>query len=176
MNSLLCVEEASDVYSVVVIVVSILVVAAIVAISVVTHRKSKKAQDDMYKQRVRQINDEKQSSPFLDGNGRTAHQRDYLNRKRRELSERNVAASDGSHEHIGGKVEKYDKIVGSLGEVDDEGCDELDGVRLIEHDEAYCDDPEHFMPEDNADLVKAMVLGEVVNTPRFKQLYHRPRK
>ena len=112
-----------------------------------------------------------QSSTFLDGNGRTSHQSEYLAAKRRELAERKVTANDGSHEHLGGKVEKYDKIVGSLGEVNDEGCDELDGVRLIEHDEFYCDDPDHILSSDQTDLERAIVLGEVLNAPRFKTPY-----
>lgn len=116
---------------------------------------------------------------YTDGNGRTEHQREYINAKRRQLAEmkngsvsaRNSLSGD-DHYHAG-QEEKYDKIIGSLGEVSDEGCDELDGVRLIEHDEAYCDDPNHFIADDPTELERIIVLGEVINTPRFKQMYTR---
>ena len=60
-----------------------------------------------------------------------------------------------------------------MGEVNDEGCDELDGIRLIEHDESYCDDPNHIIETDYEELIREMVLGEAVNNPRFKQMYKR---
>ena len=73
-------------------------------------------------------------------------------------------AQDG-HEHIGADEEHYEKIVGSLGEVDDEGCADLDGIRLIAHDAAYEgeDDSRNY-----SEIVKAMVLGEILENPRFK--------
>lgn len=67
------------------------------------------------------------------------------------------------HTHIG-KAETYQPIVGSLGAVSDEGCAELDGVRLIEDDEAY-DMP---IEADRPAIAKAVILGELLNTPRFK--------
>ena len=133
----------------------------------------KRAKAELRKQDMDKANSSAQYPFTLDGNGRTEHQRDYLNAKRRELSERKVASQDGSHEHRGGTVENYGKIVGSLGEVNDEGCDELDGIRLIEHDEAYCDDPDHILSSDPTELERAIVLGEVLNNPRYKQPYHR---
>ena len=71
-----------------------------------------------------------------------------------------------NHTHIGNDEERYDKIVGSLGEVDDEGCEDLNGVRLIAHDEAY----EGVVEKQNYDeIVKAMVLGEAIANPAFKK-------
>ena len=69
------------------------------------------------------------------------------------------------HGHVGDE-EHYEEIVGSLGEVNDEGCDSLSGVRFIAHDLAYDggEEGEH----DYTELAKAMVLGEIFNTPRFK--------
>lgn len=67
------------------------------------------------------------------------------------------------HAHIG-EAETYQPIVGSLGAVSDEGCAELDGVRLIEDDEAY-DLP---IEADRPAIAKAVILGELLNTPRFK--------
>lgn len=164
--SLLCFEDILNILPFFIMPAIFIVILAVVIATAV--RRAKAEQN-----RQREVNKQSDWFPFTDGNGRTEHQRDYLNQKRRELAARNVAAKDGSHEHLGGKVEKYDKIVGSLGEVDDEGCDELDGVRLIEHDEAYCDDPDHLVSTENADIPMAIVLGEVLNTPRFKELYRR---
>lgn len=76
-----------------------------------------------------------------------------------------IAPHNDGHAHVGDDAEYYDKIVGSLGEVDDEGCDELDGVRLIAHDIAY-DDEEKGV--DYTEVAKAIVIGEIVNNPRFK--------
>lgn len=113
--------------------------------------------------------DSKQSK-YTDGNGRTQHQSDYISALRVRQAEKKLVSADGSHSHTG-KEERYDPIVGSLGEVDDEGCDELDGVRLIEHDESYCDDPEHLADTDYSALEQSIVLGEVINAPRFKRPY-----
>lgn len=140
-------------------IIFIIVIVAIVVAVV------KKANED---KRRREINE--QNARHTDGNGRTEHQRDYLNAKRRELSERKIEAGDGSHGHSG-KAEHYTPIVGSLGKVDDEGCDELDGVRLVEHDESYCDDPDHIAQADMSELERAIVLGEVLNNPRFVNPY-----
>lgn len=137
------------------------VFAVILIIAITTAVKRAKAEKSKQ-------SDNKQTK-YTDGNGRTQHQRDYLNGLRVRQAEKIVSA-DGSHSHSG-KEERYDPIVGSLGEVDDEGCDELDGVRLIEHDESYCDDPEHLAQTDYSALEQSIVLGEVINAPRFKRPY-----
>lgn len=137
------------------------VFAVILIIAITTAVKRAKAEKSKQ-------SDNKQTK-YTDGNGRTQHQRDYLNGLRVRQAEKIISA-DGSHSHSG-KEERYDPIVGSLGEVDDEGCDELDGVRLIEHDESYCDDPEHLAQTDYSALEQSIVLGEVINAPRFKRPY-----
>ena len=76
---------------------------------------------------------------------------------------------DESHGHIG-KVEEYDEIVGSLGDINDEGCPSLDGVRLIAEDVAYVTD-DGTRQFDAKRLQRAIVLGEVLNSPRFKNPY-----
>ena len=74
------------------------------------------------------------------------------------------------HQHLG-EEEHYQEIVGSLGEVNDEGCADLDGVRFIARDIASeVGDDESV---DYTKLVQAMVLGEILNTPRFKNPYSR---
>ncbi len=72
------------------------------------------------------------------------------------------------HTHAGQEVEHYEKIVGSLGEVSDEGCDELEGVRLIAHDLAY-----EESNRDYTEVAKIVVLGDVINNPRFKKPFGR---
>lgn len=84
-----------------------------------------------------------------------------------EKHERHVSdAHEHGHE---GVEEHYDEIVGSLGDINDEGCEDLNGVRFIAHDLAYelTENGEH----DYAEFAKAMVLGEIVNSPRFKAPY-----
>ena len=77
-----------------------------------------------------------------------------------------------SHEHAHlGEEEHYEEIVGSLGEVNDEGCEDLSGVRFIATDLAYESISSNDVDYDN--LAKAMVLGEVINTPRYKAPYSR---
>ena len=71
------------------------------------------------------------------------------------------------HEHLG-EEEHYEEIVGSLGEVNDEGCEDLSGVRFIAHDMAYEINDEHA---DYSKVAQAMVLGEILNQPRFKKPY-----
>ncbi len=78
-----------------------------------------------------------------------------------------------AHSHKG-EEEHYEQIVGSLGDVNDEGCADLDGVRLIAHDAAYDTTPDGA--RDYSATVRAMVLGEVLNEPRFKHPYRGPRR
>ncbi len=87
-----------------------------------------------------------------------------------------VVATSASHDkHLAdaalhghkGTEEHYEEIVGSLGDVNDEGCADLDGVRFISHDAAY--DGDDSAPTDYNDILRLMVLGDVLNTPRFKR-------
>lgn len=133
---------------------------------------------------------EKPDNVYVDGNGRTPEQNAYLQKLQRQRAEnlakqQSVSIANSSvddvfevesiddyddHQHLG-EAEHYEKIVGSLGEVSDEGCDELDGVRLVSHDDAY-----EITSADNGDLLKyakAMVLGDVLNNPRYKKPYSR---
>lgn len=80
-----------------------------------------------------------------------------------------VSVNDG-HSHVDGEEETYEKIVGSLGEINDEGCADLDGVRFIVEDIAYNTETEQ---PDHTGLLKAMILGDVLNNPRFKKNYNK---
>ena len=74
-----------------------------------------------------------------------------------------------SHSHMG-TVESYDPIVGSLGDVSTEGCSELSGVRLIVNDLMY--ETEDHQKSYNLDAIrKSIILGEILNNPRFKKPY-----
>ncbi len=105
----------------------------------------------------------------------TEQQRRYVEslrtRKSYTTSKTSIAEPhvDASHGHIG-KVEQYDEIVGSLGDINDEGCPSLDGVRLIAEDIAYVTD-DGSKQFDAKRLQRAIVLGEVLNSPRFKNPY-----
>ncbi len=104
----------------------------------------------------------------------TEEQRRYQNtlKQRKGANKKPTApsatGSDG-HSHQG-EVENYDPIVGSLGNVSDEGCDELNGVRLIVTDLVYETDDEQIAYDLQA-IGKSMILGEVLNNPRFKTPY-----
>ena len=96
---------------------------------------------------------------------------DYLREKYMVVSEvdKHERHQQDAHDHgHTGEEEHYEEIVGSLGEVNDEGCEDLSGVRFIAHDLAY-DTSENG--QDYTQLAKAMVLGEIINNPRFKSPY-----
>ena len=82
-----------------------------------------------------------------------------------EKHERHVADAE-EHGHSG-EEEHYEEIVGSLGDVSDEGCEDLSGVRFIVHDLAYDTSDDD---RDYTELARAIVLGDIINTPRFKGL------
>lgn len=99
---------------------------------------------------------------------------DYVRRIRRQQEqqrqEQRKTAEAERHGHTG-RVEKYPEIVGSLGKTSDEGCPELAGIRLISHDEAY--ESSEGELQNTEELEKAIVLGEVLNSPRFKKPFGR---
>ncbi len=122
------------------------------------------------------------SVEYTDGNGRTQNQIDYLNKLRNKRAQQQYAQSSvrkplqstltaNDHDHLADEEEHYEKIVGSLGEVSDEGCDDLDGVRLIVNDMAYDISEENETVR--ADIAKAIVLGDILNSPRFKSSYRK---
>ena len=134
-----------------------------------------------------QTNTPSGNNNHVDGNGRTEAQNKYIAELRKRAAQNKVnadtarsnganadVAHDGcqaqadahAHEHLG-REEHYEPIVGSLGEDSDEGCPDLDGVRLIAHDVAY-DDTDGETHFDRTRLARAMILGEVLNKPRFK--------
>lgn len=117
--------------------------------------------------------DEKQrtNKTDVDEYGRTQAQNDYLNglrAKRMQQRQEVQRHTDdvGDHKHIG-SVEQYDKIVGSLGEISDEGCFELDGIRLISDDQAYSAEDES-LSFDRDELIKIIVLGDAISRRKYK--------
>lgn len=103
----------------------------------------------------------------------TEAQRRYQNtlqqRKNAQKPQQTSVTADDGHTHHG-EVETYEPIVGSLGSVGDEGCDELDGVRLIVTDLMYETEDDQTAYDLDA-IGKSLVLGEVLNNPRFKHPY-----
>ena len=89
--------------------------------------------------------------------------------KHTHVGNKAVATSD-KHAHIADEEETYEKIVGSLGDVNDEGCDDLDGVRFIANDVAYMGQTEQA---DYSEIKKAIVIGDILNNPRFKSFRKR---
>lgn len=123
---------------------------------------------------------------YVDADGLTQSQRDYLNNLRaRRNSQTNTPSTDSgnhnstcpavadatNHKHLGTE-EHYAPIVGSLGDVDSEGCPSLDGVRLIARDIAY-DVKNVDSNQRRVQIAKSMIIGEVLNDPRFKKPYTR---
>ena len=91
-----------------------------------------------------------------------------------EQSRKHQLHVEDSHEHGHlGQEEHYEEIVGSLGEVNDEGCADLAGVRFLATDLAYEIQMQETVDYDR--IAQAMVLGEIVNNPRFKSPYSRRR-
>ena len=88
------------------------------------------------------------------------------------LADKHELHQKDAHEHgHEGDEEHYEEIVGSLGVVNDEGCEDLSGVRFIAHDFAY--DTVDSDAQDYAGLARVMILGDVLNNPRFKNPYSR---
>lgn len=135
-----------------------------------------KAKENAHKNPPQQRDEE-----FLHPNARgqlTPAQSRYLENNKRKAAQRNGTTAttstitfDDSNDHgHSGVAETYDPIVGSLGAVSDEGCDELNGVRLIATDLTYETEDEGKVY--NMDVIrKSLVLGEILNNPRFKKPY-----
>ena len=163
------------------IVFGVIVVVSSVAIAVsIAKRFSQKKTQNEYAERYWEKQSVSQSATTSGRVGLTDEQRRRLDYLRSQQAQRTASDANAKHElhvqdahehaHLG-EEEHYEEIVGSLGDVNDEGCEDLSGVRFIVHDLAYdtSTDGEH----DYTELAKAMVLGEVVNSPRFKHPYSR---
>ena len=104
---------------------------------------------------------------------------EYLRRLREKKAQADAAEAHARHQADAhahshkGEEEHYEEIVGSLGDVEDEGCADLNGVRFISHDVAY--DTHEGSKRDLSPMARAMVLGEVLNSPRFRCPYRRKR-
>ena len=115
----------------------------------------------------------------------TPSQRAYLDGlKRKQQAAKTASASKNTHaddcpavadahrhKHIGFE-EHYEPIEGSLGSVNDEGCADLNGVRLIDNDPDYAP-----FVDGNDDgrkaVLRAMILGEMLDNPAWKKPYNR---
>lgn len=124
-----------------------------------------------------------------DNSGLTPSQRAYLNGLRARNGEQRTAQNGNSatadthkancpavrdahaHDHVGFE-EHYAPIEGSLGSIDDEGCADLSGVRLIENDPDYAPTTADN-DVDGKELARIMILGEVLDRPAWKGTYTR---
>lgn len=124
-----------------------------------------------------------------DSSGLTPSQRAYLNGLRARNGEQRTAQNGNSatadthkdncpavrdahaHDHVGFE-EHYAPIEGSLGSIDDEGCADLSGVRLIENDPDYAPTTADN-DVDGKELARIMILGEVLDRPAWKGPYTR---
>ena len=162
----------------IIIFLSILFVFGVVVATVFI----KKAKDDKKTQQRQKQASEKyrtNSSASMSGSKTTMsdEQRRRLEyfreqQKQKTAAEKHEQHVEDAHEHgHTGEEEHYEEIVGSLGEINDEGCVDLSGVRFIAHDLAYeSGDGEH---QDYTEIAKAIVLGDIVNNPRFKNPHSR---
>ncbi|MCH5156491.1 MAG: hypothetical protein J1G02_01275 [Clostridiales bacterium] len=148
-----------------------------IAIFVFAARTKKKNQAEQKKyDQYRAQNTTSQTAQSRQG-GMTDEQRkraEYLRQqqKQKNAAEKHQSHVQDAHEHAHmGEEEHYDEIIGSLGEVNDEGCEDLSGVRFIVHDMAY--DSGDGEEVDYTELAKAMVMGEIINNPRFKSPHNR---
>ena len=165
-------EQLVFLYSGVFSFVVIAFIGIIIAVTIVKKFRNQKTQQQ-YAEKYRARNEASQTTKTQQTR-LTDEQREKLNYIREYHKQRTAAeqherhqADAKEHEHLG-EEEHYEEIVGSLGEINDEGCEDLSGVRFIAHDIAY------EVGEDSSDytkLAQAMVLGDVFNNPRFKKPY-----
>ena len=149
-------------------------IAIVIVAAVVVVRKEKNKKDTQQRTTTDSYTSRSSSSTSTGKTAMTDEQRrrlEYLRQQQKakpQVDKHELHVQDAKEHAHAGEEEHYEEIVGSLGEVNDEGCGDLGGVRFIVHDLAYetGDEGEH----DYAELAKAMVLGEIINTPRFKGL------
>ena len=137
--------------------------------SSIKQKQNEQSQNE-YTQRYYANKNASNSTKSSTSSGLNDHQRSYISSLREKQAEKHAQHVADAHRHAHlGEEEHYDEIVGSLGEVNDEGCADLSGVRFVAHDLAY-EIRENEQPDYNK-LAQAIVLGEVLNNPRFKSPY-----
>lgn len=179
MNNLLMLFSADEG---IIPVVFFLAALGVIFISVFSKgtKITKKGQDDAARrQHQQQTLERTQSSRTTSSQGQYSSQQRSRQAQRQQTSSVAQRASvthpvAHDHDHIGQEAEAYEEIIGSLGDISDEGCDELSGVRLIAHDLAYAPEKDNSVDYDK--IARALVLGDVLNSPRYKVPYSRKRK
>ena len=165
MLNFLCATAEEDLESIVGIIFGFIVI--IIAVFSIIDKVKKQRYNDQAQQQG--------DGEFLHPNERgqmTAEQSRYvLNTRNKGINKPKTPPTPTveHHSHLG-TTETYDPIVGSLGAVSDEGCDELNGVRLIATDLMYETDDEGKVYDMNV-VRKSLILGEILNNPRFKTPY-----
>lgn len=163
-NTLLCVGEIWALVPVIFIAIVVVAVAvAVPALKKLVNSQNVKNAVDKADRVIQEIAPKYNRTTRKANSGRTSGTTDVKKTQ-------STITFPADHTHAGQEVEHYEKIVGSLGEVSDEGCDELEGVRLIAHDLAYDGEESN---RDYTEVAKIVVLGDVINNPRFKKPFGR---
>lgn len=163
-NTLLCVGEIWALVPVIFIAIVVVAVAvAVPALKKLVNSQNVKNAVDKADRAIQEIAPKYNRTTRKANSGRTSGATDVKKTQ-------STITFPADHTHAGQEVEHYEKIVGSLGEVSDEGCDELEGVRLIAHDLAYDGEESN---RDYTEVAKIVVLGDVINNPRFKKPFGR---
>lgn len=165
MLNFLCAAAEEDLETILIIIFALIVVVIVIA-SVV-----EKIKREAIKQPPQQQGDGEFLHPNEKGQMTAEQSRYVLNTRNKGINKPKTppAPTVEHHSHLG-TTETYDPIVGSLGAVSDEGCDELNGVRLIATDLMYETDEEGKVYDMNV-VRKSLILGEILNNPRFKTPY-----
>ena len=152
------------------VVIAIVIVAAVVVVRKEKHQKDaqQRATTDSYASRSSTNASTGKTAMTDEQRRKLEYLRQQQKAKTPQVDKHELHVQDAKEHAHTGEEEHYEEIVGSLGEINDEGCVDLSGVRFIVHDLAYetGDEGEH----DYTELAKAMVLGDIINTPRFKGL------
>ena len=163
MLNFLCVSAEEEIESFVGIIFSLIVI--IVAIISIVN----KAKKDYYNNQAKQQSDGEFLHPNERGQLTPEQSRYILNTRNKGVNKPQTPPTPTVDQHLHfGTTETYDPIVGSLGAISDEGCDELNGVRLIATDLMYDTEEEGKVYDLNV-VRKSLILGEILNNPRFKK-------
>ena len=166
MLNFLCATAEEELESILSLIFTLIVIVVVIALFVEKIKRKGVKTPQQYR-------DDEFLHPNARGQLTPEQQRYILNTKAKSVNTKPATplAEGGfpEHGHLGA-TETYEPIVGSLGAVSDEGCDELNGVRLIATDLMYqtYDDQVAY---DMSTIRKSLILGDILNNPRFKKPY-----
>ena len=166
MLNFLCATAEEDLEAILSLIFTLIVIVVVIALVVEKIKRKGVKTPQQYR-------DDEFLHPNARGQLTPEQQRYILNTKAKSVNTKpattSVSGMPTQHGHLG-TAETYDPIVGSLGAVSDEGCDELNGVRLIATDLMYQTDDDQVAYDMDA-IRKSLILGDILNNPRFKKPY-----